>query len=281
MTDFTGTQLATILSALDGQTRKPASKAAALAAIRRHADEHGCTVENILEAAAGLLDGRMSADDFRAALRDDGATNEPGDDAATDVAEADEDAPLAATVALVGEAGETGGGDEADDAGEVSEAAPAAVHIDDLHASDDPIAIANAASWPTPMTIRQQLLAACEAAEHWLQAELDQPDETRPDDILRTLRAAIERANAKPRREGEQPKPRRAETKQSHLIAMLREGASISEMASELGWLRHTCHGALAGLKKKHGLEIVSDKHADGERIYRLTAPAEASGNAD
>ena len=74
MTDFTGTQLATILSALDGQTRNPASKAAALAAIRRHADELGCTVEDILEAAAGLLDGRMSADDFRAALRDDGAT---------------------------------------------------------------------------------------------------------------------------------------------------------------------------------------------------------------
>ena len=83
MTDFTGTQLATILSALDGQTRNPASKAAALAAIRRHADQLGCTVEDILEAAAGLLDGRMSADDFRAALRDEGATDEPSDDAAT------------------------------------------------------------------------------------------------------------------------------------------------------------------------------------------------------
>ena len=103
ITDFTGTQLATILSALDGQTRNPASKAAALAAIRRHADELGCTVEDILEAAAGLLDGRMSADDFRAALRDEGATGEPGDDAATDVAEQDEDAPVAATAALAGE----------------------------------------------------------------------------------------------------------------------------------------------------------------------------------
>ena len=283
MTDFTGTQLATILSALDGQTRNPASKAAALAAIRRHADELGCTVEDILEAAAGLLDGRMSADDFRAALHDEGATDEPGNDAATDVAEPDEDAPVAETVALVGEAGETGGDDEADDAGEVSEAAPAAVHINDLHASDDPIAIANAASWPTPMTLRQQLLAACEAAEHWLQAELDQPGETRPDDILRTLRAAIERAQAQPRREatGEQPKPPRADSKQARLIAMLHQGATISEMASELGWLRHTCHGALAGLKKKRGLEIISDKYADGERIYRLAAPAETSGTAD
>ena len=49
-------------------------------------------------------------------------------------------------------------------------------------------------------------------------------------------------------------------------------------MASELGWLRHTCHGALAGLKKKRGLEIISDKHASGERIYRLAAPAEGPG---
>ena len=88
------------------------------------------------------------------------------------------------------------GDDEADDAGDVSDPETAAVHINDLHASDDPIAIANAASWPTPMTLRQQLLAACEAAEHWLQAELDRPGETRPDDILRTLRAAIERAQA-------------------------------------------------------------------------------------
>src|SRR5512134_2754883 len=103
MTDFTGAQLATILSALDGRTSNPASKAAALAAIRRHADELGCTVEDILEAAAGLLDGRMSADDFRAALRDDGAAAEPGDDAATDVGEQDEDATVGTTVALAGE----------------------------------------------------------------------------------------------------------------------------------------------------------------------------------
>lgn len=277
MTDFTGTQLATILSALDGQTRKPASKAVALAAIRRHADERGCTVDDILEAAAGLLDGRMGADDFRAALRDDGAADEPGDDATTDLAEAEEDAPVAATVALAGELDEIGGDDEADDAGEVAEPETAVVHINDLHASDDPIAIANAASWPTPMTLRQQLLAACEAAEHWLQAELDRPGETRPDDILRTLRAAIDRARQQPSRAatGEQPngpKTPRADTKQARLIEMLRKGASISEMASELGWLRHTCHGALAGLKKKRGLEIVSDKHAGGERVYHIVS---------
>ena len=37
----------------------------------------------------------------------------------------------------------------------------------------------------------------------------------------------------------------------------------------------------LAGLKKTRGLRITSDKHAGGERIYRLAAPAESSRNAD
>jgi uncharacterized protein DUF3489 len=243
MTDYTGTQLATILSALDGQTRKPASKAAAITAIGRHATELGLTVEDILQAAAGLLDGRMSADDFRALLRDEGPQATDGDDAPTDEAEGDEDAPVAATAALEAEPAESG----------------------------------------TNVGPKQQLLAACRAAEHWLQAELDRPGQTRPDDILRTLRAAITRAQGQPRRAGtgEPPKPPRADSKQARLIAMLHRGASISDMTRELGWLRHTCHGALAGLKKKRGLEIVSDKHAEGERIYRLAAPADESRNAD
>jgi hypothetical protein len=154
MTDFTGAQLATILSALDGQTRNPASKAAALAAIRRHADEIGCTVEDILAAAAGLLDGRMSADDFRAALRDDGATNEPGDDAATDVAEQDAQAPVAATAARPANRRERRG-------------------------------------FPKQRSPPQAADTA--AAEH-------SAGETRPDNILRTLRAAIDRARQQPRR---------------------------------------------------------------------------------
>ena len=136
-----------------------------------------------------------------------------------------------------------------------------------------------AESW-TNVGPKQQLLAACEAADLWLQAELERPGQTRPDDILRVLRAAIDRARRQPRRAatGEQPKPPRPDSKQARLIAMLQGGASISDMTRELGWLRHTCHGALAGLKKKRGLEIISDKHADGDRIYRLAGTA---GNAD
>ena len=124
------------------------------------------------------------------------------------------------------------------------------------------------------LSVKEQLLAACEAADYWLRAELQRPGETRPDNILRTLRAAIDRARQQPRRAAtrKQPGQPRADTKQARLIAMLQQGATISEMVSELGWLRHTCHGALAGLKKKRGLRITSDKHAGGERVYHIVS---------
>ena len=84
----------------------------------------------------------------------------------TDVAEAAEDAPVAATAAVA----------------------------------------ANPATTGTQLGAKQQLLAACQAAEHWLQAELDRPGETRPDEILRVLRAAIERAEGQRKpRETRQP----------------------------------------------------------------------------
>ena len=63
---------------------------------------------------------------------------------------------------------------------------------------------ANPATTETRVGAKQQLLAACQAAEHWLQAERDRPGETRPDDILRVLRAAIERAEG--RRKPRQPR---------------------------------------------------------------------------
>jgi hypothetical protein len=59
MTDFTTAQLATVLSALAGSERKPATKAAAMRAIARHAKTTGRTSEAVLAAAPGLLDGRL------------------------------------------------------------------------------------------------------------------------------------------------------------------------------------------------------------------------------
>jgi hypothetical protein len=126
--------------------------------------------------------------------------------------------------------------------------------------------------------LKEQLLAACRAAEHWLQAELDSPGETQPDDILRVLRAAIARAEDQ-RKPRELRQPRRSRqgprdsTKEALLIEMLRrpEGATIAQIMAATGWQAHTCRGAFAGaLKKKRGLTVTSEKRERGERIYRI-----------
>jgi Protein of unknown function (DUF3489) len=257
MTDFTGTQLATILSALDGRTRNPASKAAALAAIRRHANAFGCSLEDILETAAGLLDSQISADAFRAQLRDKAAAESaerPEEGAGPDTGRTDGDSSAAA------------------------KAAPEA-NSDNR----EPSVVCREAERPqlSPTvewapTVKQQLLTACKRA-----AEVLHEDEIE-EDTLQMLRAAIARAEGQTRRATTEvsARPPRSDSKQARLIAMLQRGASINDMTREFGWLRHTCHGALAGLKKKRGLNIISNKPADGERIYRLNAPAEGSGHA-
>ena len=62
-------------------------------------------------------------------------------------------------------------------------------------------------------------------------------------------------------------------TKQAKLIDMLRapDGATVEEIASALEWRSHTVRGALAGaLKKKLGLEVISEKVANRGRVYRM-----------
>jgi hypothetical protein len=69
-TDFTKKQLDTILSALDGKPRNPANRAAALKAIEKSAKALGLGLEDVLQAADGLVDGRMSPAEFLAELQD-------------------------------------------------------------------------------------------------------------------------------------------------------------------------------------------------------------------
>src|SRR5215469_3960489 len=64
-------------------------------------------------------------------------------------------------------------------------------------------------------------------------------------------------------------------SKQDEVIAMLRqpEGATVDEVASAMGWQRHTVHGVFSGtLKKKLGLTIASTKEERG-RVYRIPEP--------
>ena len=66
--NFSKTDLAAILSALDGQPRNPANRDKALAAIGKRAAGLGLTTAHVLEAAPGLLDGRLSPADWLAEI---------------------------------------------------------------------------------------------------------------------------------------------------------------------------------------------------------------------
>ncbi len=68
----------------------------------------------------------------------------------------------------------------------------------------------------------------------------------------------------------------RADSKQALVIALLQrpEGATIRQICEATGWRQHTVRGTFAGtFKKRLGLNLVSEKPLDGERIYRLPEP--------
>ena len=87
-----------------------------------------------------------------------------------------------------------------------------------------------------------------------------------------TKRLPSRRRRKKPRL----PAPRtRENSKQAAIIKMLQraKGATISQICEATGWQAHTVRGAFAGaLKKKLGLNIVSEKVEGGERVYRIGA---------
>lgn len=269
---FSLAQLAQILSALENERRNPNTKRNAIKAIERQAAQIGLSAEDVFDAADGLLSGRLSAAEWRAQLRDDGCGP------ASFATEAAEPQPVS------------------DDAADMPNTGPLAVAVSDPGGTDDgaatgiagavedaPVAataavVANPETTGTRLGLKEQLLAACQAAEHWLQAERDRPGETRPDEILRVLRAAIERAEGRrnpcePRQPGRSSQGRRENTKEALVIAMLRrpEGATLAQIGESTGWQTHTIRGFFAAaLKKRHGLAVTSEKPQGGERIYRI-----------
>jgi hypothetical protein len=74
-----------------------------------------------------------------------------------------------------------------------------------------------------------------------------------------------------------EPEPKRV-SKQGAVIAMLSrpEGATVDEVASAMGWQRHTVRGLFSGtFKKKLGLTLASAQEERG-RVYRIAEPASA-----
>ena len=64
---FSLAQLAQILSALENERRNPNTKRNAIKAIARNAAQIGLSAEDVFDAADGLLSGRLSAAELRAA----------------------------------------------------------------------------------------------------------------------------------------------------------------------------------------------------------------------
>ena len=99
----------------------------------------------------------------------------------------------------------------------------------------------------------------------------DVPARDRPSGKREPAKAAQAAAivETKPRKE---PTVRK-DSKQAQLIAMLRraKGATIAEIVEAFDWQPHTVRGAIAGaLKKKLGLDVVSEKSDKRGRIYRI-----------
>jgi hypothetical protein len=223
-TDLTKKQLARILSALDDAPRSPANKTEALRAIGRSAARIGLTAEEVLAAAPGLLDERLTPAEFRAELQDLPAASDSA---------AEPDAPAAEEAATAPQDGEEtppapevpGVAEPAPTAAETAEAEPATSPAETQPAEDP----AYYDDYPTRGTPADQGAWA-----------------VRRDDAAREAEAAAK------------PTPR-AGTKQAQMIAMLKrpEGATVEQIAAATGWQRHTIRGAISGaLKKKLGLTV-------------------------
>lgn len=244
MTDLSKTQLATILSALDGERRSPANRVAALKAIGRSAAPLGLTAEAVLAAAPGLLDGRLDAGAWRAQLA---KQPEPpaGERIAMSLRVAFPDLPDGLAIEVDG---------------------AQAVLVDrvskwvvDLADHDD---AATHARWRRAIAgIRKALAAGKPIAPGDPRVPAGKPEAAKPNRKPKTAEVATPRS-----REG---------TKEAMLIAMLRrpEGATIAQVIEATGWQPHTVRGAISGaLKKKRGLEIASERGESGELVYRIAA---------
>lgn len=69
------------------------------------------------------------------------------------------------------------------------------------------------------------------------------------------------------------PRAIRPGTKLAGLIDALRQpgGATVNQIMAATQWQSHTIRGAISGMvKKKLGYNIVSEKGADGDRLYRI-----------
>jgi hypothetical protein len=63
-------------------------------------------------------------------------------------------------------------------------------------------------------------------------------------------------------------------SKTAQVVAMLqrKNGATLAEIMTRMGWQRHTVRGFMAGAMKKAGYTVESFKPEGGERTYRINS---------
>jgi len=89
---------------------------------------------------------------------------------------------------------------------------------------------------------------------------------------LAATSAIAARTSAQQSQNERKPKQGASQSKQSHVIAMLRSpaGATIDAMMKATGWQQHSVRGFLAGVvRKRLNLKLSSDK-VGGKRIYQI-----------
>jgi alkylhydroperoxidase family enzyme len=60
-------------------------------------------------------------------------------------------------------------------------------------------------------------------------------------------------------------------SKQTQMLALLREGATLAAMQAATGWQAHSVRGFISGtVRKKLGLAVSSEIGTDDGRIYRV-----------
>ena len=98
------------------------------------------------------------------------------------------------------------------------------------------------------------------------------PAPVTPDAETEAAVSAAEAKWAQDKREVAKPRTRE-NSKQAAVVQMLLrpDGTTIRQIMESTGWQAHTVRGTFAGaLKKKLGLNIVSEKIATGEWVYRI-----------
>ena len=61
-------------------------------------------------------------------------------------------------------------------------------------------------------------------------------------------------------------------SKTAQVVTMLqrKDGATLAEIMTQMGWQKHTVRGFMAGAMKKAGHAVESFKPENGERTYRI-----------